>query len=107
MENIQQTYRHRTLSQLAYEIGAKYGFEDKEDIENIVEEKRTIHRHTNKEVSRKSSKYSKDSHKNNGKTQIGSLECRQSPSEIIEVTTTNQLEEPVLVSPTTSVTTSK
>ena len=73
MENIQQTYRHRTLSQLAYEIGGKYGFEDKEDIENIVEEKRTTHRLTKKEVSRKSSKYSKDSHKNNGKIGHGML----------------------------------
>ena len=42
VENIQKTYKHRTVSQLAHEIGAKSNLEDTENIERPTQKKKIL-----------------------------------------------------------------
>ena len=47
VENIQMTYKHRTVSQLAHEIGAKSSLEDTENIEKPKQQKKILARNRN------------------------------------------------------------
>ena len=56
VENIQATYKHRTVSQLAHEIGAKSNLEDTENIEKPKQQKKILAQNRNEVQQTKISK---------------------------------------------------
>jgi hypothetical protein len=98
VENIQRTYQHRTLNQLAFEIGLKDRFEDGEDTENIVDKKSAIYSSIQKRKHQKSSKGS-NMKENNQEGTNGSSKILQLHSDIHEQFTPTKDNKHILVSP--------
>ena len=99
VENIQRTYQHRTVNQLAFEIGLKHRFEDGEDTENIVDNKSAKGSSIEKAKHRKSSKLGKNREENNQEGTYGSLKCLQLDSNIPEMCIVTKDQKHILESP--------